>query len=175
MIIETPRLRLRNWWDSDRDAFAALHADPEVMRDYGGPLDRAASDAKLLRYRAAFDSHGFTRWATERLDGSFLGYVGLMPSHPGDPLAPHPDIGWRLIRSAWGQGFATEAATAVLADAFTRCGLAEVVAYATHENRRSHAVMDRLGLQRDPARDFEEADGRMLWRCQVWFATAPGR
>lgn len=175
MILETRRLRLRPWRDSDRNAFAALHADPTVMQDYGGPLDRPASDAKLGRYRAAFAERAFTRWAKETPDGTFLGYVGVMPSRGDHPLGPHADIGWRLHPFAWGRGYATEAAGAALEDAFTRCGLGEVLAYTTADNVRSQAVITRLGLKRDPARDFAEDDeGGRLWRLQVW-ATAPAR
>ena len=170
MILTTPRLRLRDWQSADRDAFAALHADPEVMQDYGGPLDRTASDAKLDRYRAAFASRGFTRWAVETPEAGFIGYVGLMPSRPAHPLGPHADIGWRLKRSAWGQGYATEAAGAALHDAFGHCGLSEVIAYTTAENRRSQAVLARLGMQRDPARDFEVLEDGRLWRLLVWVA-----
>jgi len=144
------------------------------MQDYGGPLDDAASDAKFARYCAAFTEHGFTRWAVEDLDGAFLGYVGLMPSRPAHPLGPHADIGWRLNRFAWGKSIATEAALAALQDGFTRCGLSEVLAYTTAENLRSQTVMVRLGLRRDPSRDFEELERTRLWRLLVWVAAAPG-
>jgi RimJ/RimL family protein N-acetyltransferase len=174
VILETARLRLRPWRDTDRDGFAALHADAEVMEDYGGPLDGLASDAKFARYRSANAERAFTRWAVETVDGTFLGYVGLMPSRTGHPLGPHADIGWRLHRFAWGKGYATEAAVAALQDAFSRCGLAEVLAYTTAANVRSQAVIARLGLTRDPVRDFAERDGSTLWRCLVW-ATKPPR
>ena len=81
-MIDSDRLRLRIWRDSDRNAFAALNADPKVTQDLGGPLDRTASDAKFDRYVAAFEQRGFCRWALERLDGQFLGYAGVMPSRP---------------------------------------------------------------------------------------------
>lgn len=171
MIIETPRTRLHSWHDSHRDAFAALHAHPEVMLDAGGPLDRPQSEAKFDRYAAAFARCGFTRWAVENLEGEFLGYAGVMPSRPAHPLGPHVDIGWRLVRSAWGQGYATEAAKAALHDAFTRCGLSEVLAYTAPDNLRSQAVMARLHLRRDPSRDFSETDGLRMWHGLVWAAT----
>jgi len=171
MIIDTPRIRLRCWRESDRDAFAALHAHPEVMSDVGGPLDWAQSDAKLDRYVAAFAQYGFTRWAVERRDGDFLGYAGLMPSRPAHPLGPHADIGWRLARPAWGHGYATEAAEAALHDGFTRCGLIEVLAYTATDNLKSQAVMARLRLRRDPSRDFSEPYSLGLWHGLVWVAT----
>jgi RimJ/RimL family protein N-acetyltransferase len=104
-VIDSRRLRLRIWRDSDRDAFAALNADPKVTQDLGGPLDRTASDAKFDRYVAAYEQHGFCRWALERLDGQFLGYAGVMPSRPGHPLGPHADIGWRLKRDESSLGY----------------------------------------------------------------------
>jgi RimJ/RimL family protein N-acetyltransferase len=169
MIINAPRTRLRCWRETDREAFAALHDDPEVMLDYGGPLSRAESDAKLERYVAAFDQFGFCRWAVERLDGEFLGYAGIMPSPPEHPIGPHVEIGWRLVRHAWGHGYATEAAGAALNDAFTRAGLTEVIAYTASDNLRSQAVMARLRLQRDPSRDFTADYDRVgAWQGLVW-------
>ena len=170
--IETSRLLLRPWHDDDRDVFAALHADPEVMVDAVGVLDRDESDAKFDRYAAAYAEVGYTRWWVERREGDFLGYVGLMPSPPGHPIGPHAEIGWRLVRPAWGRGYATEAARATLDDAFTRCGLTEVLAVTAAENLRSQAVMARLGLRRDPARDFSVPDGRMFHGL-TWVATKP--
>jgi RimJ/RimL family protein N-acetyltransferase len=169
MVIRTPRLRLRPWDESDRVELAALHSDPDVMLDYGGPLTRAASDAKLDRYAAAFREHGFCRWAVERLDGGFLGYTGVMPGPHHHPLGPHHEIGWRLVRRAWGQGYATEAARAALEDIFMRSDLTEVLAYTAPDNRRSQAVMARLELQRDPTRDFTaDYDEFKGWHGLVW-------
>jgi RimJ/RimL family protein N-acetyltransferase len=171
MVIGTPRLHLRCWRETDREAFAAMNADPEVMQDLGGPLSRAASDAKLDRFAATFDRHGFGRWVIESHNGQFLGYAGIMPSREHHPLGPHFEIGWRLVRNAWGLGYATEAARAALHDAFARVGLQEVIAYAAPDNLRSRAVMRRIGLERDPSRDFTENDERVgVWRGLVWLA-----
>jgi RimJ/RimL family protein N-acetyltransferase len=171
VIIETLRLRLRTWHKEDRKVLAELHADPEVMLDYGGVISSAQSDAKLDRYAAAFDTHGFGRWVVESHQGAFLGYTGVMPSWPRHPLGPHFEIGWRLARSAWGNGFATEAASAALHDVFQRAGLREVLAYTSADNKRSQAVMNRLRLRREPNRDFTAAyDGIAQWTGLVWIA-----
>lgn len=126
---------------------------------------------KLDRYTAAYRQHGFCRWAIEGKDGSFLGYTGIMPSPVDHPLGSHFEIGWRLVRHAWGHGYATEAARAALDDAFMRVGLAEVIAYTAPENSRSQAVMRRLQLHRDPSRDFTADYGTFKgWRGLVWVA-----
>lgn len=170
-MIDTPRLRLRCWREADRDAFAALNADPEVMADQGGPFGRAESDAKLDRYVAAFDLHGLGRWALEGRDGGFLGYAGIMPSRPDHPLGAHFEVGWRLVRDAWGRGYATEAARAALEDAFARAGLEEILAYTAPDNTKSQAVMARLGLTRDRSRDFAAGYDRVgAWQGLVWMA-----
>ncbi|WP_167095031.1 GNAT family N-acetyltransferase [Parvibaculum indicum] len=169
-MIETARTRLRQWRESDRDAFAALNAHPEVMRDLGGPIGRRSSDEKFDRYAEAYETHGFTRWAIETFTGKFLGYAGIMPSRPGHPLGPHTEIGWRLRREAWGHGYATEAAAAALVDGFERCGLTKIFAYTAPDNVRSQAVMDRLGLVRSVSLDYEEPHNGGLWRGLVWVA-----
>ena len=171
-MIETPRLRLRPWREVDRDAFAALNADPEVARDLGGPLSRTRSDAKLDRYIAAFEKNRFCRWSIDDRVGEFLGYAGVMPVGAAHPLGEHHEIGWRLRRTAWGQGYASEAARAALDDVFARIGLAEVLSYTAPDNPRSQAVMERLGLKRDPTRDFvARYDGHDAWHGLVWVAS----
>lgn len=171
MLIETTRLRLRVWRTTDRDAFAAMSSDAEVMADEGGPLDRASSDAKLDRYAAAFARYGFGRWVVEDHDGAFLGYAGVMPSPTSHPLGEHFEIGWRFMRGAWGHGYATEASRAALDDVLGRAGLDEVLAYTAADNLRSQAVMERLRLRRDPARDFTADYAHQKgWRGLVWVA-----
>lgn len=171
ITLKTPRLRLRVWRESDRDAFAALNSDPEVMADLGGPLSRTESDRKFDRFSASFAEHGFGRFVIESDAAAFLGYSGVMTTQKGHPLDPHHEIGWRLARPAWGHGYASEAAQAALDDAFTRIGLREVLAYTAPDNLRSQAVMKRLNLIRDPARDFTlNETGFGDWRGLVWVA-----
>lgn len=156
-MMQTPRLILRPWRETDRPVFAAMNADPEVMHDYPAPLSRAESDAKLDRYQSNIDRAAFGRWVIERReDAAFLGYTGMMPIFADHPCAPGVEIGWRMIRAAWGFGYASEAAAAALRDGFDRLGLAEVIAYTGVGNLRSQAVMRRLGMVRDAARDFTD-------------------
>ena len=153
--LSTARLVLRRWADADREPFAALNADPEVMRYFRGPLDRTASDAFADRIESSFDELGYGLWAVElRSSAEFIGFTGLarqtFPAH----FTPAVEVGWRLARSAWGNGYATEAARAALDFAFDVAGLEEVVSTTTRANERSQAVMRRLGMTHDAADDF---------------------
>jgi RimJ/RimL family protein N-acetyltransferase len=152
----TPRLRLREWRDSDLAPFAALNADPEVMRYFPEPLDRAASDALVGRIRDHFDRQGFGPWAVE-IPGAVdcAGFVGLMVPAFEAHFTPCVEIGWRLARAVWGRGYATEAARAALDYAFTVLKANEVVAMTVPANGPSRAVMERLCMTRDPADDFD--------------------
>jgi len=171
MNIVTPRLRLRFWQDADRVAFAAMNADFEVMADSGGLIDVSESDVKFHRYAAALHECGFGRWLVETHDGNFVGYTGVLKVHrPNHPLGELFEIGWRLIRTAWGKGYATEAANAALEDAFTHIRLQEVLAYTAPENARSRAVMERLALKTDSSRDLTAQYDNRVWHGLVWCA-----
>jgi RimJ/RimL family protein N-acetyltransferase len=154
--LRTDRLRLRGWRDADREPFADLNADPEVMEHFPAPLSREQSDAFLAQIVAAWADRGYGLWAVEqRSDRRFLGFVGLAMWAFDAPFMPAVEVGWRLARDAWGRGYATEAATAVLDWAFDVLGLDEIVSFTAPVNARSTAVMERLGMARDPADDFD--------------------
>jgi ribosomal-protein-alanine N-acetyltransferase len=156
--LETERLILRQWRDTDAEALALMNADPEVMRYFPKTLDRAGSDAMLGRVREKWRRNGYSFSAVEVKGGGFIGFAGLNLSDFPPHLAPCIEVGWRLARHAWGQGYATEAARASLAHGFGAMGLAEVVAFAVGANRRSRAVMERLGMTYDPGDDFDDPD-----------------
>ncbi len=174
--LRTGRLLLRRWRPEDLEPFAAMNADPEVMEFFPAPLERASSDALVARIEAGFVEHGFGLWALEvASDGGFIGFTGL--SVPGFEAActPAVEIGWRLARRAWGQGYATEAATAALDAAFGPLGLTDVVSFTSSANLRSQAVMRRLGMTRDPAADFDHRSlppGHRLARHVLYRTTA---
>jgi RimJ/RimL family protein N-acetyltransferase len=150
-----------------------MSSDPEVMADLGGPYDHAESAAKFEKYLSAYERFGFSRWVVEDSENRFVGYAGIMPSPPDHPLGVHVEVGWRLVRSAWGKGYATEAARAALTDTFKRHGFAEVLSYTSADNKRSQAVMTRVGLKRDESLDFSHKYTTLTWRGLVWKARNP--
>ncbi len=154
-----------------------MHADPEVMADQGRPISRLESGEKFERYVAARRDHRISRWAVEDFSGLFLGYAGVMPRLSSDhPLGTHFEVGWRFARNAWGYGYATESAGAALGHAVDQVGPSEILSYTSPDNTRSQAVMAKLGLVRDPARDFRilTAAGEP-WDGLVWVVPNPYR
>jgi len=159
----TRRLVLRQWRDADRRPFAALNSDPLVMEHFPQVLKVDESDAMVGRCIGQIDRDGYGLWAVEvRASGEFIGFVGLaMPTFEA-AFTPCTEIGWRLTRSAWGHGYATEAAKQVLATAFCDIGLDEVVSFTTIGNLRSQRVMQRIGMTHLRSEDFDHprvADG----------------
>lgn len=147
--LDTSRLRLRPWRAEDRAPFAALNADPRVMEFFPAPLSQAASDAMVDACSALIAERGWGFWAVEiKTSGQFIGFVGLNVPTAELPFSPCVEIGWRLAADYWGQGLATEAATAALAFAFETLELPEIVSFTALGNRRSQAVMARLGMLR---------------------------
>jgi RimJ/RimL family protein N-acetyltransferase len=154
--LRTDRLALRRWRDSDLAPWAAMNADPEVREHLGDLLTREQSDASVARFRAEFEQRGHGWWAVEvAATGEFIGFAGLDPVDDGLPF-DGVEIGWRLARPAWGHGYATEAASAVLAFGFGTLRLPEILAVTTATNLRSQAVMRRIGMTRDPDGDFDD-------------------
>jgi len=159
-MIETARLTLSAWTEAERAPFVAMCADPEVMHDYPAPEDAATASARFDRYAAALARDGIGKWALRRKDdGAFLGLCGVSPIWPTLAPAPGLEIGWRMVRAAWGHGYATEAALAALAEVFARTDAEEVISFTLPTNTRSLAVMARLGLDRDASRDFTYETG----------------
>ena len=154
--VATVRLRLRQWRDADRAPFAALNADPLVMKYFASVISREASDRSIDVWQAELAERGWSNWAVEKVQGGeFIGFVGLsVPRRAELPFMPCVEIGWRLGRAFWGQGYATEAARAALRVGFERLGLPEIVAFTSLINRPSRAVMERIGMI-DSGEDFD--------------------
>lgn len=160
VILTTERLILRPWKGADSEAFVALNADPRVCEFY--PVkgySRTESLAFIARIREEMACYGFGLWAVEvKETGRFIGYTGLKHLRMTHPLAPNVEVGWRLTHEAWGKGYASEAAKEALRYGFEVLALPEIVAFTVPANRRSLAVMKRIGMIPDPARDFLHPD-----------------
>ncbi|MEF9673933.1 GNAT family N-acetyltransferase [Pseudomonas sp. PCH446] len=151
----TERLRLRLWKPSDKLAFQAMNADRHVMEYFPAPLSAAESDAFAEGIGKHQEHHGFTFWAVElRSTSTFIGFAGLAVPRRDLPFSPCIEIGWRLARDYWGQGYATEAARAALAFGFGELALEEIVSFTATTNERSQRVMQRLGMQHRVDEDF---------------------
>lgn len=175
-MIETARLILRPWREEDRAAFAAMNGDSRVGDWLGGTIDHDASDALMDRLsdQIAEDGHGF--WAAERrADGRLVGMIGVRRQAEAPP-GPCVEMGWRLAPEAWGQGLASEGASAALAWGFANLEAREILAWTAASNLRSQAVMRRIGMAADPDRDFDNprlAEGHPLRRHVTYVARRP--
>jgi RimJ/RimL family protein N-acetyltransferase len=155
-MLETPRLRLRPWRESDREPFRRMNADPRVMEFFAATLSSEESDAMILRIQAHTAQHGFGFFAVElRESDEFIGLAGLAHVPFEAHFTPCVEIGWRLAAAYWNRGFATEAAHEWLRYAFEELSLPEVVAFTVPANQRSRRVMEKLGMTRNPAEDFD--------------------
>ncbi len=156
MNLQTERLLLRRWQESDFEPFAALNADPEVMRHFPKTLSPEETRALIQRIENRFEEDSFGLWAVEVCDnGEFIGFVGLWRPTFEAHFTPCVEIGWRLARHSWGNGFAPEAAREVLKFAFDNIGLDEIVAMTAVPNKNSMRVMEKIGMIRDPRDNFK--------------------
>jgi RimJ/RimL family protein N-acetyltransferase len=164
--LETERLILRGWRDDDLDAYAALCADPEVMRWHGNgePRSREEAAEQLAGFRRHWDEHGFGLWCATRKDGDdgSIGFIGLAIPTFLPEVMPAVEIGWRLERKSWGQGLATEGARRVLPFAFDTLGLDRIVSITRPKNRNSWNVMEKLGMTPERTTTHPEYGGPVV-------------
>ena len=156
VTLSSDRIRLRQWREEDREVFAAMNSDARVMEFFRGHLSRVQSDAMVDHIQKHFSEHGFGLWAIE-VPGvaRFIGFAGLEVPGFTAHFTPCVEVGWRLAFEYWGYGYATEAARLALGYGFGTVGLPEVISFTSATNQRSRAVMERLGMRRDPADDFD--------------------
>jgi RimJ/RimL family protein N-acetyltransferase len=181
--VTTPRLILRAWKDVDREAYAAMNADPEVMRYFPALQSREQSDRSIDAWSEELALRGWSNWAVAlRETGAFIGFVGLTVPKRAFHFQPCVEIGWRLAREHWKQGYATEGAKAALRVGFDQARLEEIVSLTALANLPSRAVMERIGMM-NALEDFDHPalpEGHALRRhCLYrlsrarWLATPP--
>jgi RimJ/RimL family protein N-acetyltransferase len=153
--LQTERLRLRRWQQADLEPFAAINADPDVMEFFTATLSHKQSVLLLEEIESAFEIQHFGLWAVEVVaSGEFIGFVGLNRPRWVSDFTPCFEIGWRLAKSAWGQGYAPEGARAVLQDGFQRFELNEILSWTAATNAKSVRVMEKIGMVTDAAENF---------------------
>ncbi|HEX4999241.1 MAG TPA: GNAT family N-acetyltransferase [Terriglobia bacterium] len=177
-MLETDRLLLRRWKDSDREPFAAMNANPRVMEFFPSCLSREESDEFIDRAESHFDIHGFGLFATElKADHAFIGFIGLHVATFQAHFTPCVEIGWRIAEPYWGRGLATEGAREVIRFAFEHLRLDSLVSFTAPENMASRRLMEKLGMTHDPAEDFDHPrlpEGHRLRRQALYRLRNPG-
>jgi RimJ/RimL family protein N-acetyltransferase len=154
--LETERLLLRRWKDSDREPFAEMNADPRVMEFFPSCLTREESDALLETIESHFDNRGFGLFATElKAENKLIGFIGLHVATFQAHFTPCIEIGWRIAPPYWGKGLATEGSREVIRFAFDRLRLESLVSFTVPENVASRRLMEKLGMTCNPADDFD--------------------
>ena len=175
-VLTTDRLRLRRWRTEDLEPFAALNADPRV-REFFPSVQTYQESADSMEYiRDHFLQRGFGLWAVEVIGGApFIGFIGLSVPSFDAPFMPCVELGYRLAFEYWGRGYATEGSRAAVAFGFVTLDLHEIVAMTAVGNERSRRVMERVGMTRNPANDFDHpniVEGHPLRRHVLYRLTA---
>lgn len=175
--IETERLLLRNWRDSDLETWIEMNQDVEVMHYFPRPLTGEEATAMRWRVQTFLDEHEYGLWAVEvkGLD-PFIGFVGLNDPRLGIEAMPGVEIGWRLHTRGWGKGYATEAATRALSFGLQELQIPEIISFTSLLNKPSIKVMERIGLHRRSDLDFEHPrveEGHVL-RPHLVYSSSPG-
>ena len=147
------QLILRQWTEADLEPYAAMNADPEVMRYFPAPLTREETAASLDRLRRGIDERGWGQWAVE-VDGVFAGFTGLSIPSFSAHFTPCTEIGWRFRREFWGRGLASRASREALRVGFESLKLAEIFSFNTPNHDRSRRLIELLGLAREHDGDF---------------------
>lgn len=154
-MIETERLILRTWRDEDVEPYYLINQDPRVLEFLLGPPSMSEVKEFIRAMNDQLSGEAYTLWAVEEKEtGLMIGFTGLHKIAPSLPFAPAVEIGWRLGSQYWGQGYATEAARAVIDYGFEKIGLDEIVSFTARGNVRSMRVMEKIGMRRDFKGDF---------------------
>jgi RimJ/RimL family protein N-acetyltransferase len=157
-MINTQRLILRNWKESDFNPFADMCADPDVMKYFPSILNRDESFSLALKIKSLIEERGWGAWAVEIPNQrEFIGFVGLHIPKDNLPFSPCVEVLWRLAKPFWGNGYATEAATAAIHFGFSELELTEIVAFTATINTPSIRVMEKIGMQNSHS-DFAHPD-----------------
>lgn len=174
--LKTQRLILRAWQEDDLEPFAKLNADQRVREFFPSCLSREESDASVKNFSEHIQKYGWGLFATCLIETEkFIGFIGMQHVNFEAPFTPAVEIGWRIAHEHWGKGYATEGAKAVLEYAFNTVKLKEIVSFTAEQNMRSRNVMEKIGMQHIPEKDFDHPqvpDGHALRRHVFYQASS---
>ena len=150
IVLETPRLLLRNWQESDLEFFTKMNANPEVMRYFPDPYSRERTKRLFEAIQLEFADFNYGLYATEeKATGLFMGYIGFHRARFAADFCPCVEIGWRLGSAFWNKGFATEGASACLEHGFNNLKFNKVYSFTATKNLPSERVMQKIGMTMD--------------------------
>jgi RimJ/RimL family protein N-acetyltransferase len=174
-LFKSSRLGFRNWVEEDLQELASMNCDPEVMRYFPQIYTVEESRQFLLRMQSHFNMHGYNYFAVDLLSSNnFVGFIGLCYQDYAAPFTPCVDIGWRLKRSAWGRGFATEGAIANLHFAYDELKLTSIFSIASMINTKSEKIMQKIGMEKQLIFDHPKlVDSDNLNPCVVYKINLP--
>lgn len=148
-LFTSKRLGFRNWKPEDLQEFAEINTDLEVMEHFPKPLSLKETENLMNRLEQHYSRFGFTYFATEIIGtGEFIGFIGLLNQDYRSDFTPNTDIGWRLKKSSWGNGYATEGAKRCLEYAFTEFKINQIISVCTVQNSKSEHVMKKIGMKK---------------------------
>lgn len=148
-IFTSKRLGFRNWVESDLEALEAMNSDVHVMEHFPKTLSKKENNALFKKLKRHYKKHNHTYFATELLiTKEFIGFIGLAYQEYPSEFTPAVDMGWRLKKSTWGKGYATEGANRCLEFGFTKLGLNTIIATCTANNIKSENVMRKIGMKK---------------------------
>lgn len=155
-MIKTERLLLRQWLPSDFEPSAAMNRDPEVMEFFPKTLTPEETNSMIQKFSQSIEEKGWGFWACSlKTNDQFIGFIGIEDRFVPDVVAPAVEIGWRLLKEHWGNGYATEGAKASLKFGFETLGLNEIVSFTASVNKKSRRVMEKIGMSYEPDKNFE--------------------
>jgi len=169
-IFKSERLGFRNWRFSDFEELVKMNSDPEVMEYFPSTLSEKETENLLERLIKHYDDYGYTYFAIEILKtGELIGFIGLAYQTYETEFSPATDIGWRLKKSAWGKGYATEGAKRCLEYAFNELKINKVFSVCTIDNSKSENVMNKIGMTKKGEFDHPCLKNHPKYEKCLWY------
>ncbi len=169
-IFKSERLGFRNWTNNDLKELTEINSDPEVMEHFPSTLSEKETENLMERLKKHYDEREYTYFATDILETSeLIGFIGLAYQTYKTEFSPATDIGWRLKKTAWGKGYATEGAKRCLEYAFNELKMNKIFSICTINNRKSENVMKKIGMTKKGEFNHPELTNYPEYEKNIWY------